>query len=48
MKISIITLAKNCDEKLLKTIKSVNRQKNVNIEHLIIYKDIKKTFNLKN
>ncbi len=47
MKISIITLAKNCDEKLLKTIKSVNRQKNVNIEHLIIYKEINKNFNIK-
>tara|TARA_A100001015_G_scaffold320683_1_gene447988 strand:+ start:2023 stop:2769 length:747 start_codon:yes stop_codon:yes gene_type:complete len=47
MKISIITLAKNCDQKLLKTIKSVNRQKNVNIEHLIIYKNLNKDFDLK-
>ena len=46
MVISIITLAKNCDQKLLKTIKSVNNQKNANIEHLIIYKNISKNFNL--
>jgi len=47
MLISIITLAKNCDQKLLKTIKSVNNQKNTDIEHLIIYKNINKNFNLK-
>lgn len=47
MKISIITLAKNCDQRLLKTIKSVNKQKNVNIEHLIIYKNINKNFDFK-